>query len=528
MRGSGTFSADASAIVFVQPMELLKGDKVTFQVINAGDVSLPLTGDESWIFLQREEGRLTVSGSDGAGVGDGSGGLPAASEALRGEVRIDQNSLIEYVCVKRYNYTAAATGTWSDIAARADLSIVDDRRQVAAVDDDWIYETDDNQFFAGTVIAPARVDWVHDSPDNVLAASLTVGANAVRWWGEHERDEDVLALLVALEDDTEHFYFNVHRQSIRHLANGTFVEAGAAIPYYTWLPTRADPSVVNGGFVVDVSREHHPPPPDKANRRNIYFDRIGRKLWIPDVIPAAGTPPEVTANPWTSNDDALFRPAAYVNPDEPQVAGAHYYNRTSHNWRLKQQGHFYPVTWREIAMNTATIADDAVWLGEVASNRRAAEVLAATETYDATEEYFFIVGRQVRKLDTYTPPVDELLIDGYLEINVDDALVDGGSDDTIVAVAANQLVATDIDRPTSTWAWFNPGGKYGTWVRVLVADIPDDGEAATDVSADATKALAFPLDAAADWFLSANAAGKITTCASDAAKFPANLQMRTD
>ena len=528
LRGTATLPNDQSSVVFEQPVQILAGDKITIQVINTADLSLPMSGNQSWIYIRREEGRLTVSGSDGGGVGDATGGLLAASENLLGEIRVDQNTLIEYACVRRYHYTAAATGTWADIPARADLDIVDDRRAVAAVENRWIYETDDNQFFAGTLIAPNRVDWIHDSPDNALAASLAVGANSVHWFGEHENDAQVLALMTELEDDTEYFYFNVHSQTPRRLTNNTFVAADSPIEYFTWLPVRADPSAPNGGFVVDVSEEHHPPPPDKANRRNLYFDRIGRKLWIPDVIPAAGTPPEVTANPWTSNDDALFRPAAYVNPDEPQVAGAHYYNRTSHNWRLKRQGHFYPVTWREIAMNTATIADDAVWLGEVASNRRAAEVLAATETYDATEEYFFIVGRQVRKLDTYTPPVDELLIDGYLEINVDDALVDGGSDDTIVAVAANQLVATDIDRPTSTWAWFNPGGKYGTWVRVLVADIPDDGEAATDVSADATKALSFPLDSSAEWFLAANAAGKITTGGSDATKFPTNLQMRTD
>ena len=74
LRGTATLPNDQSSVVFEQPLQILAGDKITIQVINTADLALPMSGDQSWIYIRREEGRLTVSGSDGGGVGDATGG----------------------------------------------------------------------------------------------------------------------------------------------------------------------------------------------------------------------------------------------------------------------------------------------------------------------------------------------------------------------------------------------------------------------------------------------------------------------
>ena len=64
------------------------------------------------------------------------------------------------------------------------------------------------------------------------------------------------------------------------------------------------------------------------------------------------------------------------------------------------------------------------------------------------------------------------------------------------------------------------------WVRIRVVDIPDDGEEGINANTDPTKAIKISLDEIDNWFISANAAGKITTGASAVLKLPTNFQMR--
>ena len=56
LRSSGTFSGDASSAHLVQPWNLEAGDKVFVQVVNTGDQSLDLDGDQSWISIVRQYG----------------------------------------------------------------------------------------------------------------------------------------------------------------------------------------------------------------------------------------------------------------------------------------------------------------------------------------------------------------------------------------------------------------------------------------------------------------------------------------
>ena len=350
LRGSGTFPSDASAVHFSQPLQVEAGDKITIQLINTGNLSLDLDGDQSWIYITKQEGKLTVDGL--------------------------------------------------------------------------------------------------------------------------------------------------------------------------------------GGNLVDVTPEHHPPTATLGDR-NAYIDRsfTPPKVWLPHVRPAPDMPPDATSEIIAAGA-AGYRGVRYQAPTASAVADW-FWSTEGHAWKYRAEGRFHNIGFAELKAVAMNAAGDArffaaadVFLNRVLSHRQAAQIIENDGDYDPARNYYFILGTTFRRVDVFTPAVNNRVLPDYIELF--EATRPGApvNDDTIVAVAASQLVATDIDKPDTDWALFNPGGRHGAWVRVYVPDIPDDGEAATDVSADATKALSFPLDAEAVWFLSANAAGKITTAASDTNKFPANLRMR--
>ena len=403
LRGSGTFAQDSSSIVFSQPWELEEGDKVTVQVIRRASNSLDIDGDQSWIFFEKMFGEVSVTGggggSDGVSHLNATGGLVRASAANEGKVAIDRNTLLEYICVERFHYTSKATGDWADIPTRSDLSIVDDRSEVTAVDDDWIYEQVDDQFYAGTIIAPNRVGWVQDVPDNALADSLVTVTDTVHWLGEHEADGSVLALLDTLADNTEYFYVNLHSETIRRLDNDSFVAAGSPLPYYVWLPVRADPRVSHAGFVVDVTEEHHPPPAGPGNFRNIYIDRslTPPRVWVPHEGGAPDTAPSLTFT-HVDSGDADFRGVAYVNPDT-SAAGDWYYNRNNHTWRYRStsSSHFVSISFAElkrVAMDGADAFFNStdVFLNEVNGRALAAQIIQ-NAGYDSDKDYYWIQGQ---------------------------------------------------------------------------------------------------------------------------------------
>ncbi len=350
LRGTGTFSDDASAVHFLQPLQVEAGDKITIQVINTGNQSLDLDGDQSWLYIVKEEGKLTVEGI--------------------------------------------------------------------------------------------------------------------------------------------------------------------------------------GGNLVDVTLEHHPPTATLGDR-NAYIDRsfTPPKVWLPHVRPAPDMPPDATSEIIAAGA-AGYRGVHYQAPTA-SAAGDWFWSTEGHSWKYRAEGRFHNISFAElkaVAMNAAGnapfFAENDVFLNRVLSHRQAAQIIENDGDYDPVRNYYFILGSTFRRVDVFTAAVNNRVLPDYIELF--EATRPGApvNDNTIVAVAAHHLVATDVDKPDTDWALFNPGGQHGAWVRVYVPDIPDDGEAETDVSADATKALSFPLDAEAVWYLSANSAGKITTAASDADKFPANLQMR--
>ena len=288
------------------------------------------------------------------------------------------------------------------------------------------------------------------------------------------------------------------------------------------------------GGVVDVSDTHHPPTATASTIRNVYKDSSHNppKVWIGYQRYEHTTAPAITSALQAAGA-AGYRGVHYQAPTA-SAAGDWFWSREGHSWKYRAEGRFHNIGFSELKRVAMNAAGDAlffnatdVFLNEVQSEAQAAEIIE-NDGYEADKRYFFIRSSGLRLVATFAAGVGVADLYDFYELGELAQPRNPVGDNTIVAVAASQLVATDIDKPGTTWAWFNPGAPYGQWVRVLVADIPDDGEAETDVSADATKALSFPLDSSAEWFLAANAAGKITTGGSDATKFPTNLQMRTD
>ena len=316
-------------------------------------------------------------------------------------------------------------------------------------------------------------------------------------------------------DDGRGFFFTQTHTDQDNVADMEFLLVGGA-----------------SGAVVEVGPKG-PPTATAETIKNVYKNSLRNppQIWIGYQRYEHTAPPSITSALQAAGD-AGYRGVSYLAPTA-SAAGDWFWSREGHSWKYRAEGRFHNIGFSELKRVAMNAAGDAlffnatdVFLNEVRDDAQAAEIVA-NDGYEAGKRYFYIRSRGLRVVSTFTAAVGVEDLYEFVELGEMVQPRNPVGDNTIVAVAANQLVATDIDKPETDWAWFNPGAPYGAWVRVYVADIPDDGEADTDVSADATKALSFPLDSAAVWFLSANSAGKITTGGSDATKFPPNLQMRT-
>ena len=435
---AGTTAGDGTGLIFVDWGATNIGDGTPDfarrdMVIGRTSANIPLimTTNSSEAFVGASLKYVTFTDPATPGTGDGTaiidatGGLIAATADNEGQIAIDRNTLIEYVSVERHHETTRATGTFADIASRADLDIVGNRFAVTATLDDFVYETFDNRFFVGTTIAAGRIGWEDDSPANALIASLAVSGNAVHWLGEHYTDAEAIAQIHALADATEYFYFNELSATIRTLDNSSWADAGAPIVTYIWLPVRADPSNRHGGFVVDSSGEHHPPPGTIANAQNIYFDPTltPPKLWVPHEDPRPGTAPSATATLHTSAS-AGYRGALFSPPSSHNV-GDFYYDRTNHGWRGVASGTtFYTsVSWSELkniaetSGGAAFFNSDDVFLNEVFSTRQAAQIIE-NAGYDSAKDYYWIQAGTFLELNVFTAAVNNAFDVDYYGMNV--------------------------------------------------------------------------------------------------------------
>ena len=364
--------------------------------------------------------RKEAPAAGGSSIQDGTGGLPQASEDNEGEVRIDRNTLIEYISVKRHYTTSVAGGTWADIPSRTDFDVIADRFLETAVLNDYIYETDQNQFFVGAQIASGRVGWIHDSPGNALETSLASAGNIVHWLGEHEADSVAMEFIPSLAATTEYFYYNFLTQEIRRLTNSTFTAPGAPVAYYTWLPVRADPSVKHAGFVVDVSSEHSPPTPNKANNRNIYIDKsvAPPRIWLPHDTPRPDTAASVTST-IVPSASAGYRGARF-SPPASHAGGDFYYDRTAHVWRAQSTvtTFFSSVTWTElknVARSSGSLFFNGndVWVNEVITEHQAAEIIQNAGYNSDGRDYYWMEGGVFRLLNVFTAAVNNRLDYSY-------------------------------------------------------------------------------------------------------------------
>ena len=106
------------------------------------------------------------------------------------------------------------------------------------------------------------------------------------------------------------------------------------------------------------------------------------------------------------------------------------------------------------------------------------------------------------------------------------------NDNSITGAFANQFIITDIDSPSGTWGFINPGDiggqRVGSWDRFLIEDLTS----LTDVVAGAVptdaNALMFSIDGVDVYFVGQTSGDKIAVAASDSDKLPDNLRVRTN
>ena len=109
------------------------------------------------------------------------------------------------------------------------------------------------------------------------------------------------------------------------------------------------------------------------------------------------------------------------------------------------------------------------------------------------------------------------------------------SDSSLDLGQANTLDATDIDVPTGTWSWINPGVitdasgniRVGGWERFLVADLTGltdsaDGDTATD-----SNTISFDMTGTGEHYrIGKTSGGKITVATSSADFAPSEIRVR--
>ena len=171
------------------------------------------------------------------------------------------------------------------------------------------------------------------------------------------------------------------------------------------------------GLVKNVTAVGHPPEPT-AGDRNIYINKLTGRIWVPHTGYGAGTFAAVTGT--IKLPVAPFRGIRYVNPTGVQTAGDFYYNRNSHEWRIRRQGHYYGVTWAELVSSARNSADTenyfestAVWLNEVSGNRQAAQIMDNIGNINVQHGYYYTFGGTLYRATIFVAGVERVEIPSY-------------------------------------------------------------------------------------------------------------------
>ena len=239
------------------------------------------------------------------------------------------------------------------------------------------------------------------------------------WLGARENTTAAAEVLDSRFDgpqtgQTYHFY-NQADSLVETIDNSSYVapeDAHYIYDYARFVESR-------GGYVVDVSDEHHPPTPNELNARDIYIDRTQTppRVWVPHEHAAPDTPPSLTSTA-IAEDTEDFRGVHYVNPSSG-VINDFYWNQNRHTWRLRRADtHWYAVSWTELkaqamAGNDPFFESDAVFLNEVQSDAQAAQIIENAGNYDSSRDYFYIQGNAFYEVDTFTEAVDNNFFHDY-------------------------------------------------------------------------------------------------------------------
>ena len=239
------------------------------------------------------------------------------------------------------------------------------------------------------------------------------------WLGARENTTAAAEVLESRFDgpqtgQTYHFY-NQADGAVETIDNSTYVapeDAHYIFDYARFVEAR-------GGYVVDVSDEHHPPTPNELNARDIYIDRTQTppRVWVPHEHAAPDTAPSLTSTAIAA-DTEDFRGVAYVNPSTG-VTNDFYWNRNRHTWRLRRADtHWYAVSWTELKMqalagNDPFFESDAVFLNEVQSDAQAAQIIENAGNYDSSRDYYYIRGNNFYEVDTFTEAVTNNFFHDY-------------------------------------------------------------------------------------------------------------------
>ena len=239
------------------------------------------------------------------------------------------------------------------------------------------------------------------------------------WLGARENTTAAAEVLDSRFDgpqtgQTYHFY-NQADSLVETIDNSSYVAPEDAHYIYDY----ARFAEARGGYVVDVSDEHHPPTPNELNARDIYIDRTQTppRVWVPHEHAAPDTAPSLTSTA-IAEDTEDFRGVHYVNPSSG-VIDDFYWNLNRHTWRLRRADtHWYAVSWTELkaqamAGNDPFFESDAVFLNEVQSAAQAAQIIENAGNYDSSRDYFYIQGGNFYEVDTFTEAVTNNFFHDY-------------------------------------------------------------------------------------------------------------------
>ena len=172
----------------------------------------------------------------------------------------------------------------------------------------------------------------------------------------------------------------------------------------------------NGGLIVSVHDEHHPPTASEENARNLYMDPSydPPKLWIPHERPAPSTRASIT-HTLIAASSAGYRGVAFSAPF-PSAAGDFYWAEASHAWRYRAATYYETVGFSELRTQVTLFGDSDVFLNEVTSHQVAADIIENDGDYDSAKMYFYIHANSLWRVDSFTAAVSNLILYDYREI----------------------------------------------------------------------------------------------------------------